>query len=135
MLNTVVIMGRLTAKPELKTTNSGTNVTIFSVAVDRYAKPGEAKTADFFRVTAWKNTAKFVSDWFDKGDQIAIRGRLQTRSWTDYAGQKKTVTEIVADEVSFCGSKKSLVATPDSEATKEEAPKTDVYADDDDLPF
>lgn len=106
MLNCAVIMGRLTADPELKTTASGISVTSFCVAVDRsYVKPGEERQADFINVVAWRSTAEFVSKYFRKGSMIAVQGSIQTRSYDDKNGNKRTATEIVADNVSFCGSK------------------------------
>lgn len=106
MLNCVVLMGRLTADPELRTTSSGISVTSFSVAVDRsYAKRGEDKTTDFINVTAWRSTADFITKYFHKGSMIAVQGSLQTRNYEDKNGNKRTAYDVVADQVSFCGSK------------------------------
>ena len=106
MLNTAIIMGRLTADPELRTTNTGIAVTTFTVAVDRrYQQAGEEKQTDFINVVAWRQTAEFVSRYFQKGSMIAVRGSIQTRRYEDNNGNKRTAVEIVADEVSFCGSK------------------------------
>ncbi|MDE5995077.1 MAG: single-stranded DNA-binding protein [Oscillospiraceae bacterium] len=106
MLNAAIIMGRLTATPELRTTGTGISVTSFSVAVDRaYAKPGEERQTDFINVVAWRNTADFVTRFFTKGQMIAVQGSIQTRNYEDKNGNKRTAVEIVADNVSFCGSK------------------------------
>ena len=106
MLNTAIIMGRLTADPELRTTNTGIAVTTFTVAVDRrYQKAGEEKQTGFINLVAWRQTAEFVSRYFQKGSMIAVRGSIQTRRYEDNNGNKRTAVEIVADEVSFCGSK------------------------------
>ena len=105
MLNVAIIMGRLTAAPELRTTASGLSVTSFSVAVDRNYKAGEERQTDFINVVAWRQTAEFVSRYFQKGSMIAVRGRIQQRNYEDKNGNKRTAFEIVADEVSFCGSK------------------------------
>lgn len=106
MLNCAVIMGRLTATPELKTTTSGNSVTSFTVAVDRnYAKQGEEKQTDFINVVAWRGTADFVTRFFQKGQMIAVQGSIQTRNYEDKNGNKRQAVEIVADNVSFCGSK------------------------------
>ena len=106
MLNCCVIMGRLTADPELRTTANNLSVTTFTVAVDRgYARPGEEKQTDFIPVTAWKSTADFVTKYFRKGSMIAVQGALQTRKYEDKNGNKRTAFEIVASNVSFCGSK------------------------------
>ncbi len=106
MLNCAVIMGRLTADPELRTTNTGLSVTSFTVAVDRsYVRAGEERQADFINVVAWRGTADFVTRYFRKGSMIAIQGSIQTRNYEDKQGNKRTAFEIVADNVSFCGSK------------------------------
>lgn len=106
MLNCAVIMGRLTADPELRTTNNGISVTSFSVAVDRsYARAGTERQTDFINVVAWRQTAEFVSRYFHKGQMIAVQGSIQTRKYQDRNGNNRTAFEIVADQVSFCGSK------------------------------
>ncbi len=103
-LNKVILMGNLTKDPEYKTTPSGVSVTTFSVAVGRrFAKQGDEVTADFFNVVAWRNTAEFVSKYFNKGRAIVVVGSLQNRSWTDQNGQKHYITEVIADECYFAG--------------------------------
>ena len=106
MINCINIMGRLTDTPELKVTNSGTNVTTFTVAVDRQYSKGEKQT-DFIPVTAWRGTAEFISKWFSKGQMIAVQGPLQTRKYQDKDGNNRTAFEVVAEQVSFCGDKKA----------------------------
>lgn len=103
MLNKCTIMGRLTKSPELRHTQSGKSVASFSIACDRDFERG---TADFFDVVAWGNTADFVSSYFSKGRMAVISGRLQTRDWKDREGNKRKVTEIVADNVYFGDSKR-----------------------------
>ena len=105
MLNTAIIMGRLTADPELRKTTSGLSVTSFTVAVERNYKSGEERQADFINVVAWRGTADFVSTYLKKGQMIAVQGSIQTRNYEDKNGNKRTAVEIVADNVSFCGSK------------------------------
>lgn len=105
--NKVILMGRLTASPELKQTQGGSSVTSFTIAVDRKYTKGEEKQADFISIVAWRNTAEFICKYFDKGSAILIEGELQTRSWTDQQGQKRYATEVVAHEVAFCESKKN----------------------------
>lgn len=106
MLNCAVIMGRLTADPELRTTGNGISVTSFSVAVDRnYQRQGQERQTDFINVVAWRQTAEFVTRYFRKGQMIAVQGSIQTRNYEDRNGNKRTAVEIVADNVSFCGSK------------------------------
>lgn len=105
--NKVILGGRLTADPELKTTPSGISVTSFTVAVNRRfgGKNGEDTQADFFNVTAWRQTAEFVTRYFRKASSICVVGSIQTRSWTDQSGQKRFATEIVADEAYFVDAK------------------------------
>lgn len=103
--NKIILGGRLTAAPELKQTQSGIPVCSFYIAVNRRAKAGEERVADFFNVTAWRQTAEFVSKYFSKGSSILVVGSLQNRSWTDQSGQKHYATDVVADEVSFVDSR------------------------------
>ncbi len=106
MLNTVILMGRLTADPELRTTGSGLSVTSFNVAIDRrYAKQGEEKQTDFIPVVAWRQQADFITKYFHKGSMIAIEGSLQSRNYEDKNGNKRTAYEVIVDRASFCGSK------------------------------
>lgn len=144
MLNCAVIMGRLTADPELRQTPSGVAVTRFTVAVDRgYVKPGEERKADFINVVAWRQTAEFVSRYFQKGSMIAVQGSIQTGSY-EKDGVKRYTFEISADNVSFCGSKSETgtngapgttapVAAPSF--SNGSADEFAAMADDDDLPF
>ena len=105
--NKVIIGGRLTADPELRTTSTGVSVTTFSVAVNRQyrAKNAEDTQADFFNVTAWRQTAEFVTRYFHKASSICVVGTLQNRSWVDNNNVKQYRTEIIADEVFFVDSK------------------------------
>ena len=106
MLNKVIILGRLTQDPELRSTPSGTSVLQFTVAVDRNYKQGEEKQADFINCVAWKQTAEFISKHFGKGRMIAIEGRLQSRTYDDKNGVKHFVTEVIVDKASFTGEAK-----------------------------
>ena len=105
--NKVILGGRLTADPELKTTPSGISVTSFTVAVNRNyrSKSGEEPQADFLNVTAWRQTAEFITRYFRKASSICVVGSIQTRSWVDQNGQKRFATEIVADEAFFVDAK------------------------------
>ncbi|MCI7759393.1 MAG: single-stranded DNA-binding protein [[Eubacterium] saphenum] len=104
--NRVILMGRLTRDPELKTTASGVNVCSFSIAVDRrFQAKGEEKKADFFNIVAWRQQGEFVSRYFKKGNMILVEGELQTRQYTNKDGQNVNVTEIIADQITFTGSK------------------------------
>lgn len=110
--NKVILMGRLTADPELKQSSSGTSVTSFNLAVDRrYTKEGQEKQTDFITIVAWRNTAEFICKYFGKGTAMLVCGELQTRSWTDNEGNKRYATEVVASEVNFCEAKKNSEGT------------------------
>lgn len=145
MLNCVTLMGRLVADPELRTTTTGKSVATFRIAVDRsFQRAGEQRQADFITIVAWENTANFVSRYFSKGSMIAIQGSIQTRQYEDANGNKRTAVEVVAREVSFCGSKAETgtnVAATVSPAAPAPAYQTAVptdfeeIADDEDLPF
>lgn len=121
MLNVVVLMGRLVADPELKTTQSGNSVCKFRVAVDRsYTAKDEERKADFFTITAWRQTAEFICKYFQKGSLIAIEGSLQTRQYQDKSGNNRTATEVLASRVSFAGSKTSNGASVQSSGQQTE---------------
>lgn len=110
MLNLVVIMGRLTSTPELKTTNTGLSVTSFTVAVNRnYSKDGNSQT-DFINCVAWRNNADFITKYFAKGQMIAIKGSLQQRNYQDKDGNNRTAYEVIVDSADFCGSKEQVQA-------------------------
>lgn len=143
-LNKVILGGRLTADPELKTTPSGVSVAQFSIAVNRkYTKEGEQQQTDFFNVTAWRGTAEFISKYFRKGSSICIIGVIQNRSWTDQQGQKRYATDIIADEALFVDSKNDAqgaeTASPNNyipEAyTKPQGENFGGVSANDDLPF
>ncbi|MBR2342970.1 MAG: single-stranded DNA-binding protein [Clostridia bacterium] len=104
--NKVILIGNMTADPELKQTTSGTSVCSFSIAVNRrFAKAEQGQqSVDFINIVTWRQSAEFVSRYFKKGNPILVCGQLQTRSWTDNQGQKRYATEVVADEVSFVSS-------------------------------
>lgn len=107
MINRVVLMGRLVAAPELKTTASGVSVTSFRIAVDRsYVKSGEERKADFIDIVCWRQTAEFVCRYFGKGSLIAVEGQLQTRTYQAKDGTNRYVVEVVADNVSFTGERR-----------------------------
>lgn len=152
----MILGGRLTADPELKTTPSGIAVTTFTVAVNRRfgGKNGEESPADFFNVTAWRQTAEFITRYFRKASSICVVGSLQTRTWTDQNGQKRYATEIVADEAYFVDAKNEMpgqavgasaspagqpnaarAGTYISDAYTAPAAPAEVLADEEDLPF
>ena len=108
MYNRVILMGRLTKDPELRTTQSGITMCRFSIAVDRsFAKQGEERQTDFFDITVWRQQAEFVCKYFTKGRMIHVEGRLQNDNYTDQNGVKQYRTAIVADRIDFCGDKRA----------------------------
>lgn len=144
MINKVVIMGRLTYEPELKVTPSGVSVIQFQVACERnYAPQGEERKTDFIDVTAWRQTAEFISKYFRKGNMIAVEGSIQTENYTDRDGNKRKAVQVVANNVSFCGSKAES-GTTSNPANSQPTPSytqadnsdfEEIIDDDDDLPF
>ena len=105
MLNRVILMGRLTADPELKKTNSDISVTSFSLAVDRNYGKGADRQTDFINCVAWRQTGEFIARYFQKGSMIAVVGSIQSRSWDGNDGKKQYATEVVVDEAYFTGSR------------------------------
>lgn len=134
--NKVILIGNLTADPELKQTQNGIAVTSFTIGVSRQHKQGEQAVSDFFNIVCWRNTAEFVSKYFHKGSGILVCGQLQNRSWTGQDGQKRYATDVVADEVRFVD-KKGEAATASATAAYPQAdPQT--FAEmtpGEDLPF
>lgn len=139
MLNRIVLMGRLTRNPELRSTGNGTAVVSFSVAVDRDFKgqSGEKET-DFIDVVAWRNTAEFVSKYFTKGRMAVVEGRLQIRDWKDKDGNNRRSAEVVADNVYFGDSKRDGDAAGGSYTGGQAVQSggfTEIDEDDCELPF
>ena len=101
--NKVILIGNITADPELRQTPSGVSVCSFTIAVNRrFAKADQGQqNVDFINVVTWRQQAEFVSRYFKKGNPILVCGQLQTRTWNDNQGQKRYATDVVADEVSF----------------------------------
>ena len=145
-MNSVSLIGRLTADPELRHTQSGTANTRFTIAVDRnYQKSGEEKQTDFISITAWQQTAEFICRYFVKGQRIALTGRIQTGNYTDKDGNKRYTFDVVAEKVEFCESKKQNSDTIEptyenhkSEKVNKEQTESEgeIYkTNDEDLPF
>ena len=105
MLNRVVLMGRLTADPELKKTTSDLSVLSFTVAVERNYSGNKDKQTDFINCVAWRQTGEFIARYFQKGSMIAVVGSSQSRSWDGNDGKKQYATEVVVDEAYFTGSR------------------------------
>jgi single-strand DNA-binding protein len=104
MLNQIVLQGRLTGDPELKTTPNGTNVCSFTIAVDRDFQSGEKQT-DFIPCTAWRQTGEFISKYFHKGGLILVTGSLQSRKWQDKNGNSRVSWDVIVERAHFCGAK------------------------------
>ena len=136
MFNLVVLTGRLTADPELKTTQSGISVTSFSIAVDRRYRAGEEKQTDFINIVAWRQSAEFVAKHFRKGNMIGIEGSIQTRKYTDKNGNNKVAFEVIANNVQFVDKKSDSSGTP-SEAQEFSNAGSDDFTEipDEVLPF
>lgn len=147
MLNSMVIMGRLTADPELRTTPNGVSVTTFTVAVDRpFQSAGSERVADFFDVVAWRRQAEFITRFFHKGSMICVQGYMTTRTYTDKNGVNRKVYELVAENAHFTGEKRGDVPAaipsapapaPAPAASYSSGNRGDFaeIAGDDDLPF
>ncbi len=140
MFNLVVLTGRLTADPELKTTQNGVSVTTFSIAVSRRYRAGEENQADFINIVAWRQTAEFITKYFKKGSMIGIEGSIQTRRYTDKDGKNRTAFEVIANNAQFVESKRdSAPAAADVPASFSNTVGTEFTElpteDDDDLPF
>ena len=130
MLNKVILMGRLTAHPELKHTTTAAAVTQFTLAVNRdFVKDGQQST-DFINIISWGKTAEFASKYFNKGQLVAVEGRLQVRTYEGKDGNKRTATEVVADKLHFAESKNN---SNNSNSLDDFDELLDI--DDSDLPF
>ena len=106
--NKVILIGNMTADPELKQTRGGLSVCSFSIAVNRrFKNENGQQDCDFITIIAWRQQAEFVTRYFKKGMPILVCGQIQTRTWTDNQGQKRYATEVVADEVAFVGNNSS----------------------------
>lgn len=139
MFNLVVLTGRLTADPELRTTQNGTSVTSFSIAVNRRYRSGEEKQTDFINIVAWRATAEFITKYFKKGNLIGIKGSIRTRKYQDKDGNNRVAFEVVAYNVQFVESKRDSAPVQDEPASFSNA-EADDFTDisdmtDEDLPF
>lgn len=139
MLNKIVLMGRLTRDPELRSTGNGTAVASFAIAVDRdFKAQGGEKETDFIDVIAWRNTAEFVTKYFAKGRMAVVEGRLQIRSWKDKEGNSRRSAEVVADNVYFGDSKRDGEAPAGSYTDRQTGTQgefEEITGDVNDLPF
>ena len=148
-MNKAIIIGRLTRDPEMRTTQSGINSTSFTVAVSRnYTGANGERETDFLNCVAWRGQAENIKKYCTKGTQVAVEGRIQTRSYDAQDGTKRYVTEIIADNVTFLGGRGSNVPSEDNYVGgSSSVDTTDISEDpfkdfgeevalsDDDLPF
>lgn len=142
-MNKVFMIGRLAADPELRTTQSGTPVATYRLAVNRRRSAEATQEADFFPCVAWGKGAEFAAKYMRRGMKIAIAGRLQTRAYDAQNGTKRYVTEIIVDEHEFCESRgaaapeQAAPAAPSAPAAQNARPADGGYTqvDDDELPF
>ena len=134
-MNRVILVGRFARDPELRTTNTGKSVATFSLAVDRRFKQEGQPTADFFNIVAWGKQAETICQYLGKGRQIALTGRLQSRSYDAQDGTKKYVTEVILEEFDFIGSKNDSPAPADGLNSLDLGDDFSLMADDDEPPF
>ncbi len=146
MLNVAVLMGRLTADPELRYTPGNVPVTTFTLAVSRsYAKAGTERQTDFIDVVAWRSTAEFVTRYFHKGQLVAVNGEIHTRTYQDKQGINRKAFEIIASNVHFAEGKRDYARPSDSGRVDSAEPQAayssgavedfEEITSDDDLPF
>ena len=143
--NIIMLTGRITADPELKTTQSGTSDCTFNIAVDRNYKGSDGnKITDFITCTAWKKTAEFVTQYFKKGSKIRVVGSLEIQQWKDQNGNNRTTPNVSIDQVGFGESKKEASSGFTQPNYNQNAAQPNYYqgtpnfeeiTDDDELPF
>lgn len=127
MLNRVILMGRLTADPELRQTQSGISFVKFNIAVNRKFKDDNGeRQADFISITAWRKTAEFIADYFSKGQMIVIEGSLRNNNYTDANGVKHYSMDVLADNVSFAGGRNDNYTANTPQTTHVSNPVEDV---------
>lgn len=120
-MNKVFLIGRLTRDPELRYTGNNTAVASFSLAVNRnFTNQSGEREADFINIVVWRKQAENVKNYLSQGSQVAIDGRIQTRSYDDNEGKKRYVTEVIADNVEFLGTKGSNASSGQNQSSKEE---------------
>ena len=139
-MNKVILLGRLTKNPEIKFSQANnTKVANFSFAVNRkYVKQGEERHTDFFNIVVYSKLADFAEKYLKQGLQILVSGRLQNRSWNDSNGQKRYITEVIAEEIDFADSPKKTDDSNTNTTSSNNIPVEDnnnFVPELDDLPF
>ena len=134
MLNKIILQGRLVAAPESRNTQTGKQVAQFRIASERSRTDANGqRQVDFLTCIAWQKTGEFICKWFGKGDMILVTGRMESRSYTDKAGQNRTAYEVVVETADFCGK-----SGQNGQSGQNSASQTESFtpvADDEDLPF
>ena len=121
MYNKVFLIGNLTRDPELRYTTAGIPVARFSIAVNRVARKGSGESeVDFINIVAWRRLAEICGEFLKKGRPVAVEGRLQIRTYTGKDGQKRTMTEVVADNMQMLGKKPDAAPVKTAEVLSEE---------------
>lgn len=133
-MNNLIIKGRLTAEPELKTTSNATEYCDFTVAVDRYAGKDKEKETDFVLCRAWRQTAVFVEEYFSKGQEILIGGEIRFDKY-EKDGEKRTFTYVSVNRVEFCGSKRENTLENPNSSHNAKTGAFEATEPSDDLPF
>lgn len=126
MYNKAFLIGNLTRDPELRYTTSGIPVARFTIAINRFGKKGSGgernQDVDFINIVAWRRLAEICGEYLKKGQSVAIEGRLQIRTYDGRDGQKRTMTEVVADAMQMLGRKSSAASHPSTELGASELP-------------
>jgi len=139
-VNKVILIGRLGADPEIRYTPGGSTVATFNLATNRVWKDKEGKSNEdttWHRVVAWNRLAEVLKEYVKKGHRVYVDGRLQTRDWEDQSGQKRYVTEVVANEIQMLESATSreTADTGDMPSAEDIPPADNMNADDESVPF
>ena len=134
-MNSVCLVGRLVRDPELRTTQNGTSVCSYTLAVDRQYKSDGQPTADFISVISWSKAAEFVANYFTKGMRVFVVGRIQTRSWEDKEGNKRYATEVVSNQVGFADGKRDGRGNSNDYASSDDFAGESEEISDADIPF
>ena len=136
MLNTVVLMGRLTDEPNIKSLDSDKKVMKFCLAVERsQTSKNEERKTDFIDCIAWEKTAEFISKYFQKGDAVIVEGRIETRQYEDKQGNKRKSVYVLVNNVNFCALKKGENNQSQEKPQKSRENNSNNWLNDEDLPF
>lgn len=132
-MNKIIIAGRLTRDPDLRTTNSGMEVCNFTIAVDRRTKKEQKKLVDFIDCAAWGKSGVFVSTYFHKGDGITVEGRMESRKWVDDSGSNRVSWSVTCDNIEFPLGRSN--SKPDQSQMIPNTDPVEIVGDTSELPF